>query len=83
MEEGTFMITTPMEDFHNVQLKLEEMGLEPESAELQRIPNDTIELPVDQALSIMRVIEEFEDDDDIQTVSHNLEITDELNAALA
>ena len=82
LEEGTFMITTPMEDFHTVQKTVQEMGLEPESAELQRIPNDTIDLPMDQALSIMRIIEEFEDDDDIQTVSHNLNVSDELNARL-
>jgi YebC/PmpR family DNA-binding regulatory protein len=80
--EDTFMITTPMEDFHNVQKKLQEMGLEPESAGLQRIPNDTVELSVEQAVQIMRIIEEFEDDDDIQAVSHNLEVTDEVSAAL-
>jgi YebC/PmpR family DNA-binding regulatory protein len=80
--EDTFMITTPMEDFHNVQKKLQEMGLEPESARLQRIPNDTVELSVEQAVQIMRIIEEFEDDDDIQAVSHNLEVTDEVSAAL-
>jgi YebC/PmpR family DNA-binding regulatory protein len=83
LEEGTFMITTPMEAFHNVQLKLQEMGLEPESAELQRIPNDTIELSKEQAVSIMRIIEDFEDDDDVQAVSHNLEVTDEVSEALA
>jgi transcriptional/translational regulatory protein YebC/TACO1 len=58
------------------------MGLEPESAGLQRIPNDTVELSVEQAVQIMRIIEEFEDDDDIQAVSHNLEVTDEVSAAL-
>jgi YebC/PmpR family DNA-binding regulatory protein len=82
LEEGTFIITTPMEEFHNVQKKLEEMGLEAESAELQRIPNDTIELPVDQAVSIMRIVEEFEDDDDVQTVSHNLEVSEEVSEAM-
>ena len=82
LEEGTFMITTPMEEFHNVQKKLQEMGLEPESAELQRIPSDTVELPLDQAKQIMKIVEEFEDDDDVQTVSHNLEVTDELEAAM-
>ena len=82
LEDGMFMITTPMEDFHRVQKKLQEMGLEPESAELQRVPNDTVELPVEQAVQIMRIVEEFEDDDDIQAVSHNLEVTDEISAAL-
>ena len=83
LDEDMFMITTPLEEFHNVQKKLEEMGLEPDSAELQRVPNDTVELPLDQALQIMKIVEEFEDDDDIQTVSHNLEVTDELTEALA
>jgi transcriptional/translational regulatory protein YebC/TACO1 len=49
---------------------------------LQRVPNDTVDLPVDQALQIMRIVEEFEDDDDVQAVSHNLEVTDEISAAL-
>jgi len=82
LEEEMFMITTSMEDFHQVQKKLHEMGLEPESAELQRIPNDTVELPTAEALQIMRIIEEFEDDDDVQTVSHNLEVTEEVSEAL-
>ena len=82
LEEGTFMITTPMEDFHNVQMKLQEMGLEPESAELQRIPNDALDLSLEQAVQIMKIIEEFEDDDDVQTVSHNLNVTDAVSEAM-
>ena len=83
MEDDTFLITTSMEDFHAVQKKLEEIGVEPDSAELQRIPTDTVELPVEEAVKIMRVIEEFEDDDDVQSVSHNLEVTDAVSEALA
>jgi len=82
LEDGVFMITTPMEEFHNVQMKLEEMGLEPDSAELQRIPNDTVDLPLEQAVQIMKIVEEFEDDDDVQAVSHNLNVTDEVSEAM-
>ena len=82
LEEDTFMITMPMEDFHNVQKKLQEMGLEPDSAELQRIPNDAADLTVMQAVQIMKIVEEFEDDDDVQSVWHNLEVTDEVSAAM-
>jgi len=82
LEEGMFMITTPMEEFHNVQVKLQEMGLEPESAELQRIPNEAMDLSQEQAVQIMKIVEEFEDDDDVQAVSHNLNVTDEVAAAL-
>ena len=82
LEEGTFMITTPMEDFHTVQLKLQEMDLEPDSAELQRIPNDALDLTTEQAIQIMKIIEEFEDDDDVQAVSHTLNVTDEVSEAM-
>jgi YebC/PmpR family DNA-binding regulatory protein len=82
LEQGTFMITTPMEDFHNVQKKLQEMGLEPESAELQRIPNDAVDLPVEQGVQIMRIVEEFEDDDDVQAVWHNLNLSDAMTEAM-
>jgi len=82
LEQGTFMITTPMEDFHNVQKKLQEMGLEPESAELQRIPNDAVDLPMGQAVQIMKIVEEFEDDDDVQAVSHNLNLSDAVTEAM-
>jgi YebC/PmpR family DNA-binding regulatory protein len=78
VEDGMFIITTPLEDFGNVQKKLEEMGVEAESSELQRIPNDTKVLPTSEAIKIMKVIEEFEEDDDVQNVFHNLEITDEM-----
>jgi len=82
LEDDTFMITTPMEDFHSVQLKLQEMGVEPESAELQRIPNDTLDLTLEQGVQIMKIIEEFEDDDDVQSVYHNVNVGDELAAAM-
>lgn len=82
LNDDTFMITTPLEDFHNVQKKLEEMGIETESAELQRIPNDTKELTVEQSIQILKIVEYFEDDDDVQNVFHNLEVTDEVEAAM-
>lgn len=83
LEEDVFMITTPMEEFHNVQKKIQEMGLEPDSAELQRVPNDVVDLSLQQAVQIMKIVEEFEDDDDVQTVSHNLNVTDEVSEAMA
>ena len=82
MEEDFFSITTAMEDFGNMQKKLEEMGIEPESAELQRIPHETIKLNDETARKTLKVIEIFEEDDDVQNVFHNLEITDELMAEM-
>ena len=82
LEGDVFIITTAMEDFGNVQKKLEALNVEPENAELQRIPHDTTQLEQNEALRVMKVIEDFEDDDDVQNVFHNLELTDSLMAAM-
>ena len=81
-DDGFFHITTSLEDFGAMAKKLEELNVEPESAELQRIPTDTKELSTEDALKIMKVIDLFEDDDDVQNIFHNMEITDELMEAM-
>ena len=78
LNDDFFTVTTSMEDFGNMQKKLEEMNIEPENSLLERIPHETITLDIEHAKKIMNVIEMFEDDDDVQNVFHNLEITDEL-----
>lgn len=77
-DDGFFHITTSMEDFGSMAKKLEELNIEPESADLERIPNDAKTLSVESAQKILKVIDLFEEDDDVQKVFHNLEITDEL-----
>ncbi len=75
-------VTCAIHDFGNVNKKLIDLGIEPEEAGLKRIPNDTKKLDVDTAKKVMRLIDILEDDDDVQNVYHNLEITDEIAAAL-
>lgn len=82
LEDGVFTVTTEMEDFGAMMKKLEEMGIEPENAELQRVPKEMVKLDKESAKKIMKIIELFEDDDDVQNVFHNLEITDELIAEM-
>jgi YebC/PmpR family DNA-binding regulatory protein len=78
----TIIITCAKEDFGSVSRKLSDLGIEPEEARLKRIPNDTKKLDVESAKKVLRFIESLEDDDDIQNVYHNLEMTDELAAEL-
>jgi YebC/PmpR family DNA-binding regulatory protein len=82
VEEESFVITTAMEDFASVQKAIEAQGVEAENAELQRIPNDTKKLETGEAVKILKIIEEFEEDDDVQNVFHNLEVTDEVMEAM-
>ena len=76
------MITTAFEDFGALSHKLEDLGLEPKSAELERIPNNIKEVTADQFKANMKMLERFEEDDDVQNVYHNMEITDELMESL-
>jgi len=82
IEEETITITCAKEDFGNVSKKLGEMEIEAIEAGLKRIPNDTKTLDVETAKKVLKFIETLEDDDDVQNVYHNLEMTDELAEAL-
>lgn len=82
LDEGFFTVTTAMEDFGFMMKKLEELGIQPESAELQRIPKTTEKVEIDVAKKILKMIDAFEDDDDVTSVYHNMELSEELMAAL-
>ena len=82
MEDGFVTVTTALEDFGTMQKKLEELEIETESAKLERIPNNTETLDVESAKKVLKLIDVIEEDDDVQEVYHNLEMTDELIAAL-
>ena len=77
-EEETMSIFTNFEDFGAMQSKLAELGLEATSTEIQQLPTTTTALTVGQALDVLKIIDKFEEDDDIQAVYHNMELTDEL-----
>jgi YebC/PmpR family DNA-binding regulatory protein len=71
-------VYTDYKDFGLMSSKLEELGIEVKNAGLQRIPKTTKTLPLEQAKKILALAEKFEDEDDVQNVYHNLELTDEL-----
>ncbi|REC49142.1 YebC/PmpR family DNA-binding transcriptional regulator [Chryseobacterium pennipullorum] len=81
-DEEEVMITTAFEDFGSLSHKLDELGIEAKSAELQRIPNNTKEVNAEQFKANMKMLERFEEDDDVQNVYHNMEITEELMNSL-
>jgi YebC/PmpR family DNA-binding regulatory protein len=80
--DDKYIITSSFEDFGAMQRTIEELGIEVESADIQRFPNNTIELDVEDAQKVLSVIEKFEEDEDVNEVYHNLELTDELQKAL-
>lgn len=82
LEGDVFFLTCPMEEFGNVQKKLEQMGAKIENAQLQRIPNDTKQLDVESSQKVLKMVEDFEELDDVQNVYHNLEMSEELMMAM-
>jgi len=81
-DEEIITIFTSFEDFGNMQKKLEEMGIEAESQELQRIPKTTSEVDFEDGKKVLNIIEKFEEDDDVNTVFHNMEMTEALAEAM-
>jgi YebC/PmpR family DNA-binding regulatory protein len=81
-DDDAITVTTEMESFGIMMKKLEEMNIEPESAELQRIPKTTTAIDKEAAQKVLKLVDIFEDDDDVQNVYHNIELTDELLSEL-
>ncbi len=81
-ETGEMEVIVAFEDFGHMQETLENINLVPKSASLERIPNVYTKLPVSDAKKVLGLVEMLEDDDDVQQVFHNLEMTDELIAVL-
>ncbi|TXK48642.1 YebC/PmpR family DNA-binding transcriptional regulator [Pontibacter qinzhouensis] len=78
-EEEYITVYCAMEDFGSLQKKVEELHLELETAELERIPHTTVTVHDLEALrKILKFINALEDDDDVQKMYHNLELNEEL-----
>lgn len=58
--------------FGALQKYLEENGYDVQGADFERIPNDTKELSEEQIAEVEKLIERFDDDDDVQSVYHNM-----------
>ena len=76
--EGLVILYTSLDDFGNMQNQLESLNIEVANAETQRIPNNTTALDVDNSKKVLRLIDKMEEDEDVNCVYHNLEMTDDL-----
>jgi transcriptional/translational regulatory protein YebC/TACO1 len=72
-----------VEHFKILSDRLRTAKIQPEDAGLRMLPNQEIELGVDDTLSVMRAIEYLEDLDDVQNVFSNLKISEEAMSAMA
>ena len=78
-----FEVTCDPDAFQSVTAALETAAIPTESAELARIAGTTVELDLDSARSVLKLMEALEDHDDIQSVYANFNIPDTVMAELA
>jgi YebC/PmpR family DNA-binding regulatory protein len=71
-------IFTSPDDFQTVREALERRGIELGSAEITLVPKTTITLDEKKTFQNMNLISSLEDQDDVQQVYSNLDISDEL-----
>jgi len=76
-EDDMHEITTSLETFEDVRGALESKGITPESAELTKVPENTVKLEGDTAQKVLKLIDTLDDLDDTQHVYANFDISDE------
>ena len=78
VEEDVYEILTAPNDFSAVREKLEQQGITFLSAEVQKIPQNTVEVTdPDTILKIQKMLDLLEENDDVQNVFHNADLPDE------
>ena len=75
-DEDDIVIYGAFEENSSIQKYLEDNGFEITSSEFVRIPNDTKEVTAEQRETLEKLLEKFEDDDDVQNVFHNIKEDD-------
>jgi YebC/PmpR family DNA-binding regulatory protein len=68
-------------DFHkfsSMQKKIEELNIEITNSELQRIPTSTKRITTEQSQKVLNLLDLLEENDDVQQVFHNMELTEDL-----
>ena len=81
-EEDCIMVYCDFSEFNNMQNKLEELDVEITKSELQRIPNNFKKITANQAEKVLKLLDLLEENEDVQQVFHNMQLTDEILALM-
>ena len=71
-EAEDWLIYGAFDQFSNIQKFLEDKGVEIVSSEFERIPTDYKEVTQEQREAIEKLLDKFEEDEDVQNVFHNM-----------
>lgn len=82
IDDEAITIYCEFKDFNNMQLKLEELKIEIVNSELQRIPKNLKKITVEQAEKVLKLLDLLEENDDVQQVFHNMELSEDILNAM-
>jgi YebC/PmpR family DNA-binding regulatory protein len=81
-DDGSIDVITPWEDFIAVKDAMTEGGLEPEHADTMMQASTNVDLDLETAEKIVKLVDMLEDLDDVQNVHTNADFSDEIMAQL-
>ncbi|MGH7814867.1 MAG: YebC/PmpR family DNA-binding transcriptional regulator, partial [Candidatus Binataceae bacterium] len=76
-DDGTFQVLTPPEKFAAVREAIEKAGIAIAGAEIARNPENTVSVSGHAAGQVLKLMEDLEDHDDVQSVAANFDISEE------
>lgn len=77
VSDDAYEVRTSPAAFTEVRKYLEEQGVSFEEADVMLLPNDRITLSDEQLVTFMKMLDAFEDNDDVQDVYHNVILPEE------
>ena len=81
-DDDSIDVLTTLEKFGAVQDRFKDSGLQPGRAEMTMLASAEVDLDLDGALTLLKLVEHLEDLDDVQNVYSNANISDEIIAQI-
>lgn len=81
-EDGSYEVVCEPDAYSDVCDAIAAAEIETESRDLTWVPKDTIDLSVDDARNVLKLMERLDDHDDVQNVAANFDISDEVMAEI-
>lgn len=81
-DDEVWTITSDFGDYDSCKKALHDLAGEALTAEISKIPENTVALELDDALKLMKLLERLEDCDDVQETHTNADFSDEVAAQL-
>ena len=82
IDEEAITVYCDFTDFSNMQNKIEDLGIEIQNSELQRIPITTKNISASEAEKVIKLLDLLEENDDVQQVFHNMVLSEEILGAM-